>query len=183
MSILILIAKLFYFFLPVACANMAPVVFQGVLKPLAVPVDFGKKLSGEPWFGDHKTWRGLFVATLAGGVVFIFQQYLAQSFALFRSFSPFDITTAPIWFGFAFGFGAILGDLIKSFFKRRFHVGPGDTWFPFDQIDFLIGACVVASIYFEITLGMFLLIISIGPIFHVLINNVGFRLQLKETPW
>lgn len=183
MSILLLTAKLFYFFLPVAAANMAPVLFKSLLKPLAVPVDFGRRWSGEPIFGDHKTWRGLLVATISGGLIFMLQQYLAQEHEGFRYLSPFDIRTAPIWFGFVFGFGAILGDLIKSFFKRRFHVGSGDIWFPFDQIDFLIGACVVASFYFEMTLAMFLLTISIGPIFHVLVNNIGFKLKLKDTPW
>ena len=45
--------------------------------------------------------------------------------------------------GLRFGIGAMAGDAVKSFFKRRADVPSGERWFPFDQIDFVVGALVL----------------------------------------
>ena len=37
-------------------------------------------------------------------------------------------------------FGALLGDIVESFFKRRAGKERGEDWIPFDQLDFLLGA-------------------------------------------
>jgi CDP-diglyceride synthetase len=38
------------------------------------------------------------------------------------------------------------GDAVKSFFKRRLGITPGKSWFPFDQLDFVLGAILFVSI-------------------------------------
>jgi CDP-2,3-bis-(O-geranylgeranyl)-sn-glycerol synthase len=182
-GILLLTAKLFYFFLPAGVANMAPVIFKNHLQWLAKPVDAGRKIAGEEIFGSHKTWRGLFVATLVGGFFFTLQKLLIHTFPQLTSWSPFDLRLAPWWFGFAFAAGAIVGDLVKSFFKRRFRVQPGATWFPFDQIDFLLGAALVASFVYELTAMMWVIIFFVGSTLHILVNHLAFWLKIKETPW
>ena len=40
---------------------------------------------------------------------------------------------------FSICFGALLGDIIESFFKRRIGKKRGEDWIPFDQIDFILG--------------------------------------------
>ena len=183
MSVLILIGQLFYFFLPAGLANMAPVLFNQRLKKLAIPIDAGKTIGGQPVFGSHKTWRGVFVASVMGGLLFLVQYIAVGQWEGLVRISAFDIRVAPWWFGFVFGFGAIIGDLIKSFFKRRFKVQPGKSWFPFDQIDFLVGAGVVAMFFFDMSLPVWVLLLLIGPFFHILVNHMGFWLKIKNSPW
>ncbi len=183
MGIVILVGKLFYFFLPAGVANMAPVIFQNQFKFLAKPVDGGKTLGGQEIFGSHKTWRGLIVATVVGGLFFNLEKFLSGAIPQIASWSPFDLTVVQWWFGFAFAAGAILGDLIKSFFKRRFRLPPGAVWYPFDQIDFLLGAALVASFYYAFTPVMWILIIFIGSALHILVNHIAYWLKIKNTPW
>lgn len=180
---LILSAQLAFFFLPTGIANMSPVFFQRTPHFLAVPVDFGYSIAGEPLFGNHKTWRGLISATVCGGLFFLLQQAAVREWSFLYNWSPFDLTALPWWFGFAFAAGAILGDLVKSFFKRRVQIAPGDTWFPFDQIDFLLGGALVASFFVVITLPMWVSIFAFGTIMHIVVNHIGYWIGLKSSPW
>ena len=162
---------------------MAPVIFKNHLIFLAKPVDGGKKIAGEEIFGSHKTWRGLITATIVGGLFFSLEKLLIHTFPQLASWSPFDLSIVPWWFGFAFAAGAITGDLVKSFFKRRFRIPPGATWYPFDQIDFLLGAALVASFYYTLTPIMWLLIIFIGSTLHIVVNHIAYWLKIKDSPW
>lgn len=193
MSILILIAQLFWFFLPAAAANMSPVFVQRVWPRLGTPIDFGKTFRGKPIFGSHKTWRGLIAGTIGGGLLFLLQWY-TQSVVEVVTLWPFDASkeavvefgyagVLPIWFGFGMGFCALLGDAIKSFFKRRVSVQPGKPWFPFDQIDFILGAALFSAIFIDFTPLMWVLMLTVGPVLHILINRIGFALKLKDVPW
>lgn len=162
---------------------MAPVIFKDYFTFLAVPIDGGHKIAGKEIFGNHKTWRGLIVATLAGGVFFNIERFFAFIAPQSDLWSPFDLRIVPWWFGFAFAFGAIAGDLIKSFFKRRFNINPGSSWYPFDQIDFLLGAALVASFYFTFTPLMWVIIFFIGSALHIIFNHIGYWLGIKDSPW
>lgn len=162
---------------------MAPVFFQRTLHWLAVPVDFGKTLGGQPLFGDHKTWRGLITATACGGLFWMMMHTCVSRYAWADSLWPFDVAIFPWWFGFLFAAGAILGDLVKSFFKRRVGVSPGAVWFPFDQIDFVLGASLVLGLFAEITPLMWVILISFGTIMHIVGNHVGYWLGIKHSPW
>lgn len=177
-----IIIELFYFFLPVAFANMAPVLFKKYFLCLAKPIDQGKKWCGKEIFGAHKTWRGLIVATVCGGIIYIMQYCLAFYFPDFNNL-PFDYFSAPIWLGFLFSFAAIMGDLIKSFIKRQLKIPSGKSWLPFDQIDFLITSCLIMQIFFAAKWYYWVLILGFGIILHILINRLGFWLKLKSTPW
>ena len=44
-----------------------------------------------------------------------------------------------------FAIGALGGDALKSFFKRQVGIRPGGTWFPFDQIDYIIGGAIASQ--------------------------------------
>lgn len=176
MSYLALFGKLVWFFLPIGFANMAPIFFKHSLTTLGRPIH-------EKWFGAHKTWRGLLVATVTGGIIFIIQAQLAAYWQIFQDISPYSYTSFPLWFGFLFGGAAILGDLIKSYCKRRFKIPAGDAWFPFDQIDFLLGGLAVLLLYVYIPISHWVIVLGAGMIIHVLTNQLGYRLHLKEHPW
>ncbi len=178
------IGQLLWFFLPVATANMAPVLFKNQLNALAKPIDGGRLFRGQPLFGDHKTWRGLIVATLTGGVVFLVQWLLTQQFPQqLTNWAPFDITLGPWWFGFVLGFAAIFGDLVKSFFKRRVNIASGKTWFPFDQIDLIVFPLLTMGFFYPITSITIIVTQLLVPVLHVSVNRIGFWLHLKDTPW
>ncbi|MBU1146150.1 CDP-2,3-bis-(O-geranylgeranyl)-sn-glycerol synthase [Patescibacteria group bacterium] len=171
--------------LPAYIANMAPVFAKrfGLLKFLARPVDGGREFSGRKIFGEHKTWRG-FVVGIIAAIAGAWLQYFLYSVSPFREISFFNYFEVSPWFlGFIFGFGALFGDLIKSFFKRRIGIAPGKPWIPFDQLDFVLGALIFVSLIFLPPWRGILVIIIVTPILHLLANQIGFILKIKNTKW
>jgi len=167
----ILLLKLMYFMLPAYIANMMPVLGKNVLGRLAIPVH--KKL-----FGTHKTWRGLLLGTLAGiGVAFL------QAKLNIMQLNLVDYHASWLLLGFLLGFGAMLGDLLKSFFKRRMKIAPGAPWIPFDQIDFVLGALALSAfVYWPgwLNTGIILLVSFVG---HMATNYLGYALNIKKNKW
>ena len=177
--VLLSLLRSLWFMLPLF-GNSAPVLIRGKFNFLAVPVDLNKTWKGKPIFGKNKTFRGVIVCCLASTLIFALQKLLYQ-FDLFRAISLIDYSQYGLLLGFLLGFGAIFGDLVKSFFKRRLEIPPGKPWFPFDQIDYTLGALAFASIIYLPDWWVWLIIIGSGIIFHVLINYLGFLLKVKET--
>ena len=175
----IIFIQALYFILPAYMANIAPVLVKKI-NFLNVPVDFGKKLSGKPLFGSHKTWRGIVSATIFGGIIFYIQQLLYANNIL-RQISLINYSEYSIAFGFVMGFGAIFGDLVKSFFKRRIGIGAGKRWVPFDEIDFVIGALVFSSIFYVPNKWVWLFLILITIPVHILTRHIGFLLKICST--
>jgi len=169
--------------LPAGVANMSPVLIQNHLMAIAKPVDGGRTLGGKPLFGDHKTWRGLFVATLSGGLFFLAQLGLTSAIPQIADWPYADIRLLPWSFGFVIGAGAILGDLMKSFFKRRVRVSPGKSWFPFDQLDYVIGGALLGSIWVDFSWQAWIIIIFIGPILHIVVNHLAYWLHIRNEAW
>jgi CDP-2,3-bis-(O-geranylgeranyl)-sn-glycerol synthase len=164
---------------------MAPVFAKkfGVLKFLARPVDGGRTFRGQPIFGDHKTWRG-FLVGVAAAIAVTWLQYFLYSIKIFKNLSLLNYSETNLWLlGFLLGFGALFGDLIKSFFKRRMNLAPGAPWIPFDPIDFVVGALVFVNFIFIPPWQAILVIILITPILHILTNRIGFFLKIKNTKW
>ena len=158
--------KTLYFMLPVYFANMAPIFFSK-LNFLNIPIN--TKL-----FGDHKTYRGFFFGILAS----IFIVYLQFRIGLFLLFDYSDW----ILIGFLFGFGALFGDLIESFFKRKRKIKPGNPWIPFDQIDLAIGSLLfIFPIFFDAIIFFIALIIT--PLLSFISSRIGFYLKIKKTKW
>ncbi len=181
MAILTLILASFYYFLPAYFANGAPVLLKK-FNPLKLPVDFNKTLKNKPIFGSHKTWGGLILASLVGLLTFYFQKLL-YNYPFFQKYSLINYTEYSILLGFLLGFGAIFGDLIKSFFKRRYHIKAGQSWIPFDQLDFVLGAFLFSFFVCIPPTSAILIIIIITPLIHILANHLSFYLKLKKTKW
>jgi len=180
-----ILIKCLYFMLPAYLANMAPIFAQraGILKFLSKPVDGGRKINGEPIFGENKTWRGFAVGIIVA-IFMIWIQYFLYKIPFFENWSLLNYSEINLWFGgFLFGFGALFGDLVKSFFKRRFRIQSGTPWIPFDQMDFILGSLIfILPVYFPSLLET-IIILAASPFLHILANNLGFYLQLKKTKW
>jgi len=185
MALLDLILKSLYFFVPVYFANMTPVFLAKIkyLKNLNAPMDFGAKFGKERLFGSNKTWRG-FIGSIIAAIVFVFIQKALFKYDFFNSISILNYNEANLFLlGFLFGFGAMFGDLVKSFFKRRLGKKPGSSWPIFDQLDYVIGALLFVSIIHRVSLDVILTLVIVTPFLNLLANFLGYLLKLKKVWW
>jgi CDP-2,3-bis-(O-geranylgeranyl)-sn-glycerol synthase len=176
-----------WFFLPAGLANAAPVFANKIPQTnwLAVPLDGGKHFRGKRITGDHKTVRGLLAGTLMGIVVFWLQIIAFNHSSWVRSISQ-SVNYSnlnPILCGAALGAGALLGDVIKSFFKRQFNISSGKTWFPFDQIDYIIGGLLACQIFVELSFGQIVMVGIVWFILHPVSTFIGWLIGLKDQPF
>ena len=179
-SLVLATLRVLYFFVPAYAANMAPVLIGKRLAFLAAPLDFGASLGGVRIFGDHKTWRGLIVGVATGAAAFSLQRVLYDA-GHGHTLALFDYGTLPAASGAWLGFGAILGDAVKSFFKRRVGIAPGKPWIGPDEVDFYLGAAAVAAFVVPLPLVPLLLSIPVVIAGHLLSNIVAWALGLKDV--
>ena len=171
-----------YFFLPAYFSNMAPTFAKkaGILKFLAKPIDFGKQFKNKPVFGPNKTWRGLISGVVLGILIAYIQKFLWQ-FSYFQKISFLNYQEINVFFfGFLLSFGALFGDLISSFFKRRQDIPPGKSWIPFDQISFVIGAFLFVNPFFKISVLAWFYILFLSFFLHIIFNRIGFWLKISD---
>ena len=176
-----LIISTLYFMLPAYFANMAPVLFKNHFKFLAKPLDFNRKIKGERILGSHKTLRGL-VAGIVFGIITAFIQYLLYRVPYFAGISLIDYSNW-FWIGLLIGAGAVIGDSVKSFFKRRANVKPGGKWIPFDQLDFVVGALLFVSIVYVPSIGVIIAALIISFLLHITANHIGYYLGIRKVRW
>lgn len=168
----------FLFFLPAGIANMSPVFANKIpiLNQWKTPIDFGKSWRGKRLLGNNKTWRGLVFGTAMAALT-------ALLIGLFTNpTARLDIHATFVFAGALMGMGALLGDAVESFFKRRRGMGPGNSWFPFDQIDYIIGGLVVIYPIYTPTVALMLTILLLFFGLHLVSSYVGFLLKLKDQP-
>jgi CDP-2,3-bis-(O-geranylgeranyl)-sn-glycerol synthase len=161
--------ELIYLLLPAYCANMAP-PFVKFWRGWNRPIHRG-------WLGDHKTVIGFVSGVLAALLVAYAQSRL--EIGIDRLWRP-DVWLAV---GLAQGMGAMCGDVIKSFFKRRLGIAPGGRWIPADQIDFVLGALVPLVFLVRLSLIDILVMLLLTFVADIAINHLAFRLGIRNTKW
>ncbi|MEA3198674.1 MAG: CDP-2,3-bis-(O-geranylgeranyl)-sn-glycerol synthase [Thermoplasmata archaeon] len=183
--------------LPAYLGNMMPVFMGG-----GRPIDGGRLWrDGKPILGPGKTWRGLLVGPLISAVLCGLLRWLVvdthwHDYEDWSAWGP-----APWWFVMVYmmGLGALVGDAVKSFFKRRTGRERGASWPVFDQLDFVVGSLVFAAIagfglaalgltdhnvfLSDFTWPRLLAIVILTPGLHLLVNVIGYWLKLKDVPW
>lgn len=147
---------------------------------LQYPVDSGLTWHGKRIFGSHKTWRGLLFGIIFGILWFWLQQFLYR-FDFFKDISLVDYSELNWTLGLALGLGAVLGDLFRSFFKRRLNIAPGMPWIPFDQIDYVAGAIIIASLVYFPGWDVSLAAIGLGFVLHILVNVFAYLIRLQKN--
>ena len=149
---------------PSYVANAAPLLFGG-----GKTLDGGRKLSdGQPIFGSHKTIRGVIAGILAGTVIGLGESLVDPRLALA---------------GFMIALGAVLGDLLGAFVKRRLHVEPGKAFPILDQLDFVLGALIFGYYFLPLGLYSIILYVVVTPPIHLGTNYGAYRLGIKKTQW
>ena len=176
----IFVFKCFYLMLPAYFANMAPVMVKKI-NLLAFPIDFNRQISNKPILGKNKTFRGLIFGVIFA-IIVAYLQFLLYNVGLFRNISFIDYSNWAL-FGFLIGFGALTGDLIKSFFKRRIGLKPGTEFVPFDQTDFVVGALVFIMPIFYLTLKIFIVSLLLSFVLHIIVNHLAFYLKIRNEKW
>lgn len=156
------------FFLPAGIANMTPVIANKI--PL---LNQWKTPISKKYLGANKTWRGLASGTLVAAISAVIISKLNANTV---------VTIAPFWVGLLLGAGALIGDSVESFFKRRRGVKPGDGWFPFDQTDYIIGGLIIILPFVAVPLWAIATILIVYFGLHLLVSYIGFKLGFKDKP-
>jgi len=185
MNILTYIFSCFYFFLPAYFTNMTPPLIRkaGIFNFLDKPVDFGKKFLGQPIFGKNKRWRGVIFAVIVGILIAGLQLWLYQ-FPAVRKISLLDYQEINIFlFGFLISAGAVFGDLLFAFIKRRLKMEPGARFIPWDQTNYVIGAAIFLTPYLKINMLIWITVFILTPFLHIIINRFGYYLKLHPAKW
>ena len=169
--------ELLLLILPAYASNGAPVVFGG-----GRPIDFGLAfVDGKRLFGNSKTLRG-FVSGLIVGTI------LGTFVAVSVSFLPWLSFQDKIALAFFTSLGAMAGDLMGSFIKRRLGLQPGSQYFLLDQLLFVITALLFAIAYaprilFELNGWDAFALLVLTYFLHLSFNWLAHKLKLKNVPW
>ena len=150
------------------------------------PLDFGKTfVDGKRILGDGKTIRG-FVGGIVGGLLIANLQYGVEKSLNFQIFSLLTYNEF-LFLVFLLSFGAITGDALGSFLKRRFGYKRGDVFPIVDQLMFLAIAFIFASFslsFFKLfDLTKIVIAFIITPPLHLITNYIAYKAGLKNVPW
>lgn len=174
-----------WFFAPAGFANLAAFGAGKIrmLKKYKYPVDGYAKFRGKRVLGAHKTIRGFVAAVVCGIIICSLQVYFYDSFPTIRAIVPLNYSSAnPILLGTLLGFGALFGDAVKSFFKRQKNILPGSSWFPFDQIDYIVGGVVFSLMYIRLPLVVYIIMFIVWFLIHPLTTFIGYLFKLRRKP-
>ncbi|MHC1577753.1 hypothetical protein B6V00_00715 [ANME-1 cluster archaeon ex4572_4] len=161
--------------LPAYVTNSSAAFFGG-----KTPLDRGISWGRNRLLGDGKTYEGLLKGFSCGFLVGVAQQQVSGSFGD----SPWFLVSL-----FCLSAGAMLGDILGSFVKRRVGVKRGAPVPLLDQLDFVAGAWLLLFVFardwfveafsWEVAVAVLL----VTPPLHLLANYAGFKLGRKSVWW
>lgn len=126
--------------------------------------------------GSHKTVLGALAGVAAA---------VATSFVQSRVCWEGSLVAYSDWLsiGLLLGTGAIAGDAIKSYLKRRRGIAPGARWIPADQLDFAVGALILIWPVAHLRWPDVVLVLAITFVGDIIVNQISFRLGVRDTAW
>lgn len=169
------LAQSLIFILPAYLANGAPVI--GVrLIGRSTPLDRGARAwDGRRILGDGKTLEGLLIGMAAGSLAGL----IIHSFApeLYRSWLEPLVLSA----------GAMAGDILGSFIKRRLGLERGRPAPGLDQLGFLALALLFSALAFGpprwLDVPTLILLAMVTAALHIGTNYFAYALGLKAEPY
>jgi CDP-2,3-bis-(O-geranylgeranyl)-sn-glycerol synthase len=157
-------------------------------------MDFGRYWPGDGRriLGPSKTWSGFlfagFVAIPFGVLEAALILAAPPNLALVPVLAPTVLAAVPL--AALLTFGAMVGDALGSFVKRRLGRESGTRTILLDQLPFvLVPIALGIVVYPALFLGVFghweavlwLLVYTLG--LHAAFNWIGFKAGLKKVPW
>jgi CDP-2,3-bis-(O-geranylgeranyl)-sn-glycerol synthase len=178
----------FWYILPAYVANGFAVFSKFVRN--RHPIDGGRVFrDGRPVLGNGKSWEG-FIIGVVSGVCIGCAQYLTAPILLaiieqhlIMPLRLYPIVLVSLLQVFFVALGALIGDLIGSFIKRRLNITRGQSAPVLDQLDFLVVAILLGLLVNPLPLLFIVFLLLVTPIIHLLANAVGYLLKLKKEPW
>jgi len=166
-QILTIILDMFKLYFPAMVANATPVFLKQ-----GTPLDMGAKfIDGKRILGDGKTFEGLAIGLFFGTYTGIVESMILQN-------------TAFLILGLAASVGALFGDILGSFIKRRLGLKRGEPAPLLDQLDFIYGASLALYVAkAPLTLEIFIVAQIVALFLHIVTNRLAFLLKLKPVPW
>ena len=162
--------------LPAYTANGMALILGG-----GKPLDKGRKMrDGRRIFGEGKTVRGTILGILSG---------ILASLGLSLGFLQVYGGLRGFIVGSAASLGAIGGDLLGSFAKRRFNIPRGHPVPFLDQLDFICMALLAAYLVnLQLKATVFtplavLIILAVTPFAHIAGNFIVYKAGKKRHPW
>lgn len=155
----------FIILLPAMIANMTPVLIK---------MKYWNTSINESTFGKNKTWRGFLGAIVIGTLSY----FILEKFNFIDSVNDSNLI---IFIGFLFSFGAIGGDLIKSFLKRKMGINPGENWMPWDQIDYILGMIIMTYFIYQYTFSQIVFLLILGGTVSALTHRMGYMIKMNSA--
>ncbi|MGP8072228.1 MAG: CDP-2,3-bis-(O-geranylgeranyl)-sn-glycerol synthase [Thermoplasmata archaeon] len=158
------------------------------------PMDFGRIWAGDGRriLGTSKTWSGYLFGGIVGIPFCLLEAWLIllapPNLTLVPTLAPSVGAAIPL--AFLLTFGAMTGDALGSFVKRRLGRDSGARTLLLDQLPFVlvpiaVGLVVYPALFVEVfgswEAVLWLLVYTLG--LHAAFNWVGFKLGLKKVPW
>ena len=157
-------------------ANMAPIFAARWRWPGGRPIAVSL-------LGSHKTVRGFYSGIVGALCVLIIQRDLQIVHAL-EEITLLDYSAPSIFLlGLLFGGGAMVGDMVGSFFKRRMGIPAGGCFIPLDQLDYVIGALLFVFPIMSIPWENIAVLLVLTPFLHIGVNILSFWIGWKEVWW
>jgi CDP-2,3-bis-(O-geranylgeranyl)-sn-glycerol synthase len=158
--------QLLYLMAPAYVADMAP--------PFVRYWPWWNRPISERWLGSHKTVVGFAFGVLAAVLTTFAQSRIAWSGVP----GPYEDW---VRLGLLFGVGAMAGDSLKSFFKRRLRVAPGKPWIPADQLDYIVGALALVWGRFNLSWRDVVIIAFVSFAGHFVVTRIGYWLGVRDV--
>lgn len=185
MDVLTIIIYSIYLMIPAYFSNGSALVFGG-----GTPMDFGKNAwDNRRLIGDGCTWRGLIggglLGMVVGGILGLLASYGIATYYFNLSASQITLISGNIpqglLMGGLLGFGALIGDAIGSFIKRRLNFERGKPVPLLDQLDFVVFALLFVSFVINLSWEMILIILFVSIFLHLGANIFAYLINLKDV--
>lgn len=157
------------------------------------PMDGGRNWpDGRRLLGPSKTWSGFLFGTFAAAPIVLLEAWLIllapPSLQLVPEYGSTVLAALPL--AFLLTGGALVGDALGSFIKRRGGWASGARVVGLDQLPFvllpvglglLLDPAVFVPTFFSVEALLWLLLLTVG--LHTVFNWIGFKIGTKKVPW
>jgi len=147
------------------------------------PLDARKKFGKYRLLGDGKTYEGTFGGMLFGIFIGLILIYFQSDIQKVSANYGFSLPVLNIYMIVLLSVGAIVGDIVGAFIKRRLGIKRGAPAPLLDQLDFITGALLFTSLIYVPSLEIIVFLYIATPIIHWLANILGYIIKVKQTPW